>query len=92
LRQIVRHVLCNVAVAIQRQNAATVLAGHAAVDMRRHSMGSGDDEGESEDEEDVKSSQDEQKEEQEDEEAQEQHDELSDEGEEEGVGSKPHKV
>jgi hypothetical protein len=33
--QIVRHVLSNVAVAIQRENAATVLAGHAAIDFSR---------------------------------------------------------
>ena len=31
--QIVRHIVSNVAVAIQRENAATVLAGHAAIDF-----------------------------------------------------------
>ena len=50
--QIVRHVLLNVAVAIQRENAATVLAGHAIVDMHRRAYESGDEEGASEVEED----------------------------------------
>ena len=43
--QIVRHVLCNVAVAIQRENAATVLAGHAAIDFSRRGTDKSDDEG-----------------------------------------------
>ena len=43
--QIVRHVLCNVAVAIQRENAATVLAGHAAIDFSRRGTNKSDDEG-----------------------------------------------
>ena len=50
--QIVRHVLVNVAVAIQRENAATDLAGHAIVDMHRRAYESGDEEGASEVEED----------------------------------------
>jgi hypothetical protein len=41
--QIVRHVLSNVAVAIQRENAATVLAGHAAIDFSRRGRAESDD-------------------------------------------------
>ena len=50
--QIVRHVLLNVAVAIQRENAATVLAGHTIVDMNRRVHENSDEGGTSEEEED----------------------------------------
>ena len=67
--QIVRHVLLNVAVAIQRENAATVLAGHAIVDMHRRAYESSDEEGASEIEEDEgEAEEEEEEEEQEDEE------------------------
>jgi hypothetical protein len=69
--QIVRHVLLNVAVAIQRENAATVLAGHAVVDMHRRAYESSDEEGASEVEED-------------DETEEEEHDEEEEDGVEEG--------
>ena len=49
--QIVRHVLCNVAVAIQRENAATVLAGHATIDFRRRGPDESDYEGETDEDE-----------------------------------------
>ena len=54
-QQIVRHVLSNVAVAIQRENATTVLAGHAAIDFSRCGPAESNHEGatdEDEDEED----------------------------------------
>ena len=57
--QIVRHIVSNVAVAIQRENAATVLAGHAAVDMSRRGSqesdygGTTDEDDEDEDEDDA---------------------------------------
>ena len=61
--QIVRHVLVNVAVAIQRENAATVLAGHAIVDMHRRAYESSGEEGASELEEDADEDDDEEEEE-----------------------------
>ena len=66
--QIIRHVLVNVAVAIQRENAATVLAGHAVVDMHRRAYESSDEEGASEmGEDDDEAEQEEDEEEEEDE-------------------------
>jgi hypothetical protein len=72
--QIVHHVLVNLAVAIQRENAATVLAGHAVVDMHRRVYESSDEEGASEIEED-----DDEAEQEEDEEEEEDEDDNSDE-------------
>jgi hypothetical protein len=66
--QIVRHVLSNVAIAIQRENAATVLAGHAAVEMRRRGHGDSDEAGTSEDDEDEKEVEEEEEQEEEEEE------------------------
>ena len=74
--QIVRHVLLNVAVAIQRENAATVLAGHAIVDMHRRAYDGSNKEGASETEED-----DDEAEEEEDEEEEADEEENVDEGE-----------
>ena len=85
---IVRHVLSNVAIAIQRQNAATVLAGHAAIDMsRRGGKGDSDSEGaadEDDNDEDEAEEEAEEEEEERDEEEQEEHQERhEDEGKEE---------
>jgi hypothetical protein len=71
--QIVRHVLSNVAVAIQRENAATVLAGHAAIDFSRRGRAESDHEGatdEDNDDEDEYEAEDEDEEEEEQEEEQ----------------------
>ena len=89
--QIVRHVLSNVAVAIQRQNAATVLAGHAAIDFSRRggkvgedSEGATDDDEDDEDEdEDEAGDQEEEEEGQDEEEHKEERDEGAEEEEEE---------
>ena len=63
--------LLNVAVAIQRENAATVLAGHAVVDMHRRAYESSDEEGASEIEEDEDEAEEEEDEEEKEEEEEE---------------------
>jgi hypothetical protein len=85
--QIVRHVLSNVAVAIQRENAATVLAGHAAIDFSRrgpeesnHEGASDEDDNDEEDEEDTEQEEDEEQEEDGDERRGEEEDEEKQDG------------
>ena len=81
--QIVRHVLTNVAVAIQRENAATVLAGHAAIDFSRRDSQESDQEGATDEDDEDEDKGVEQPEDEEEQEAEQENDQNDDDVEEE---------